>query len=697
MRAHPMKRRLLVMACAVSLVAGACSSGGGGDDAGPKKGSDTTSSGDGGGSTAAATKIPGSGRAMPGGKPMARVSSIVQSAYYWSGDDDGEKPGDAAEMVMVFEPTGDADLIVQDPENQLTINGDWTYEGGKLSLSFDDEQFATDSSFALDLKAEKVTMPFRLLSGGAEGKSTWIRGNADPMAHLDNVFRVATLGRDEADGDAGVARAADFANEVVRLRGKPSNLRAAPGAAPTISNVTPQRGGVEIEYSDGTKVTQLLYAFAAAPTSALTLGQAPLASDPRTHLPTKPSGNTAGDPKNKTALFVGTLESRVVYSWYDGVVNGGKNTGVLAPVKDAFDWSGMESALEDRDYDVTQLMDEKATTVEITKALQEDKGPGVIVMNTHGSAGGSLMTRDLLLEPKDTAAAYADGTIRQKLDAALDEVRADLRANDLGDLVSYRNGAALGIFGVPVGLMTGGQAWYVGLTPVYWDYLREKGGVDLSKSLVYLGACDVDQSDLRDHVRAASLWAYRLEVAPQLAGAMAKYLVQSVAKPTWTAEEAFYNAVRVVNTKQMTYQHDKVLDGVVPADASGKSPLFDPNQTPLSKGFMLNAYGYAGGKAVPYAGNGWLQPGTHDVAQIWWMMWAARWGQDSAQGSKNLGDCWAQFWSKGTRGGLASPFCNAANVGSTPTDPEVRYARFLLTGDAPPAQAPPRWTLNESP
>ena len=700
MRTSGAALRGAVVVCALALVASGCSSGGGDTDRAGTAGSTTTGPGTSSGPTHA-VKIPGSGSPMPGGSRREQVSSLVQSAYYWSGDDDGQKPGDKAEMILVFEPTGDADLIVQDPEDQLTLNGDWSYDGAKLSLTFATDELTIDESFPLDLTAPTTTMPFRLLSGGAAGKSTWVRGNADPLAHLDVVFRVATLGQDQADGDAGVQRAADYANEVIRLDngGKPANLvhglRAAPAAAPSITSVTPARGEVTITWSDGTTAIQRLYGFAAAPTSTLSLSQGPLAGDPRTHLPTKPSGQTSGDPPKKTALFVGTLESRVVYSWYDGIVNGGVNSGALAPAKDAFDWDGMATDLKARGYSVSRLFDDDASVEGLIGALA--KSPGLVVLNTHGSASGSLMTRDLLMEPADTKVAYADGTLKAKLDVQLDLVRKRLKKAGYGDLATYKKGAALGIFGVPAALMTGGQAWYVGLTPVFWDYLRDMRKVDLSKSLVYLGACDVDQSNLRDHVRAGSFLAYRLEVHPKLAAAVGSYLVKSLAKPSWSAEEAFYNMVRVVNTKQATYQHDTIFDGLIPADSSGKSPLFDPTGKPLDQSFMLNGYGLQGNTVVPYAGHGWLNPATHDVAQVWWMMWAARWGQDSVAGSKMLADCWSLFWSTGDKGGLKSPFCNAANVGSVPTQAEVEYARFLLTGAAPPADALSRWTLNESP
>ncbi len=52
---------------------------------------------------------------------------------------------------------------------------------------------------------------------------------------------------------------------------------------------------------------------------------------------------------------------------------------------------------------------------------------------------------------------------------------------------------------------------------------------------------------------------------------MAKYIVDSVARPTRPAEEAFYNMLRVQKTELMTYEEDDNLDYVLDEPGSAQS------------------------------------------------------------------------------------------------------------------------------
>lgn len=701
----------------------ACSSGGDEGGSPPSRGPDGGSSQDrpdgGSGSGArgaggsSTTTAPGSGRLISTRLPARGIETPVQNVYYWKGDDNGDQPGDGSHMYLMFEPNGSADLMVENDSDQLTVGGSWDYADGEMSLSFDDENLVTEVSFEVDLDAAEITMPFRLLSGGEEGESTWIRSTSDPQTYLASIFLVATGGTDQASGPEAVERAVDYANAVIEANGEvPSGLRSTsassaqgdstfgdPGRISGVEVVKNPDGTVNdrqvrVFWTDGPPTTTLLWTWATPGTDNISLSQAPLAGDPRTHLPTKPSGNTSGDPATKRAVFIEPLNSFKSFTF-------NTLTGPALEAAAGFDWSAMSDALEDRGYSVTEVEDKEAGVIGTTRAILDGGDPGVLIINTHGAADGSIMVLDLILDPEQTTAYNAGVADSEKPgDAARAKLQKAVIDAGYRDLLNYTNAngdRALSLMTVHV---TGKDpyATYVALTPAYWDWLREKKGVDLSRSLVYMAACDLDQSDLRDHVRAGSFWAFDKEIPPRTAGAIAQYLVKSIAKPTWTAEEAFYNLVRVVNTKEATYQHDLVLDGMVPANhvsGGSPSPLFDPNQTPLDKGFILNAYSMNGSTAVPYAGHGWLDPTTVSGSQIWWMTWAARWGQDAIAGAGNLDQCWNQFWSRGTNGGLASPFCNAANAGSTPTRPEVEHAKWLLTGNAPPADAPTRWTLNE--
>jgi hypothetical protein len=116
----------------------------------------------------------------------------------------------------------------------------------------------------------------------------------------------------------------------------------------------------------------------------------------------------------------------------------------------------------------------------------------------------------------------------------------------------------------------------------------------------------------------------------------------------------------------------------------------------------MDGWGWNGSTMVDYRDSGWLS-GRLDAGQVWWMLYAARWSPNTSTGAANLNNCYTKYWSHGDPGGLASPYCNAANAG-IPSDPtslkgDVAYAIYLLNG-TPPAgfsagDLPPRWTLDD--
>jgi hypothetical protein len=103
---------------------------------------------------------------------------------------------------------------------------------------------------------------------------------------------------------------------------------------------------------------------------------------------------------------------------------------------------------------------------------------------------------------------------------------------------------------------------------------------------------------------------------------------------------------------------------------------------------------------VEYQGSGWLGFKV-DPGEVWWMLFAGRWDNNSSNGAEKLQECYNEYWSKGSPGGLADQYCNAANAG-IPKDRsrlsnDVAYAIYLLTGKPPTgvsaARLPPRWTM----
>ena len=74
----------------------------------------------------------------------------------------------------------------------------------------------------------------------------------------------------------------------------------------------------------------------------------------------------------------------------------------------------------------------------------------------------------------------------------------------------------------------------------------------------------------------------------------------------------------------------------------------------------------------------------------------ARWSaQDPEGGAKALDEAYRRYWSKGSFSPLVSPFATAGVVGRhVPTEPEVLFARHLVSGDPPMPFR--RFTLNDS-
>jgi len=141
----------------------------------------------------------------------------------------------------------------------------------------------------------------------------------------------------------------------------------------------------------------------------------------------------------------------------------------------------------------------------------------------------------------------------------------------------------------------------------------------------------------------------------------------------------------------MIYKQDKLLEGKGPSTQIFPESDFEK--------YLFNGYAYEGRNPVRYAGNGWLSPQLVDVGQLWWLVFAGRWGQDTKKGAENLKDCYDKYWVSKKLGRLKSPFCNNANAGKPPKKDEVAYAIYLLTGDKDmdfSGTHVPRWTLNES-
>lgn len=396
------------------------------------------------------------------------------------------------------------------------------------------------------------------------------------------------------------------------------------------------------------------------PDSTFSLAPDKLLNDPRVHIDPKPSGDTRFEPKNKTALYISPFET-------------GRLIAEIGKTGD-FAWKGIEKILDKNGYEIKILRSEMVTVERLINYLRDMEEPGIVVMNTHGLCDGRLATGEMLTMSGDSSEA----------EKRLEEVKERLIKNGHKKLIEMKG----------VDKMSIERSWFVAIRPSFWEYVQGLPGrpVSFRKSLFYNGACYSDCTpDLRTIIRARAYFAWKTTVHPIVSGAFCLYLISVLDRPTHSAEEAYYNLVRVVNTRKMIYKQDKLLEGKGPSIQIFPKSFFEK--------YLFNGYAFESKNPVRYAGNGWLSPQLLDVGQIWWLVFAGRWGQDTQKGAENLKDCYDKYWASKKLGRLKSPFCNNANAGKPPKKDEVAYAIYLLTGDKDMSFSGtyvPRWTLNEN-
>jgi hypothetical protein len=376
-----------------------------------------------------------------------------------------------------------------------------------------------------------------------------------------------------------------------------------------------------------------------------------------------------------------------------------KEAVLIAPVADIESpeaLADLGAVLHGRGYAVKQLLNSDATILGIVRLLKTN--PGFVLFSSHGNEGGQLQTGDALSTEGVLSASVAS--------SAYKAFATELSSEGLKSLTTYKVGGTKAYYVdepncsyVPGHwLSTYGCKWKVVITPVFWDWLETTQGVSFAHSLVFISACETDHSAspgtvpsaLASQIKARAYFAFSEDVAAPFATAVERYLAEALYRPTRSPEEVFYNLVRIERTHQMIYKEDRLLDGTL--GATGSDASVD----------ILDGWGWNGSTLVSYRNNGWLD-GKVDPGQVWWMLYTARWVKDTTQAASGLNACYSKYWSHGNAGGLASPYCNAANAG-IPKDPtslkvDVAYAIYLLNGTQPegfsPDQLPPRWTLDD--
>jgi len=565
----------------------------------------------------------------------------------------------------------------------LADDGTFSYTAGQLSLHISTPDFKADATFPLNLTGSQATMPFKVFSSG-KGTSLWDREALDLGPGIQAVYNASVNASNLAltpaqagerafayaeawlSAPASAAQASlqglgqrlgrDLASDLRRPRGK-----CTEDGDNCITGVQDAGDDILIHYSDAPASLVMLYSDV-PPAPGPSLGTSALAGDPRVYLDPEVHPDSQFDPVHHTAVIIDPEPSL-------------EQPGALAH---------MVSTLKKRHYEVTELDGTEASIERVAGALASS--PGVVIFSTHGNKLGQLLVGNkVTVSDESMKVAYA-------------QYGKQLAAEGLGSLAKYQlpDGTPAYYLGDPncsfklFQLSTVCQ-WNLVITPGFWAWLTAKRHVNWSSSLVFISACETDlQPLLRAQVRAKAYFAFSQDVAATFATGVEEYLLDFLAHPTRSPEEAYYNLVRLGKTREMIYKEDHLLNGLLgPYGSDASTAIFD-------------GWGWNGTSMVDYDTGGWLG-GTVDPSQVWWMLFAARWDTNASLGAAKLQQCYSTYWSKGRTGGLADQFCNAATIGLGKSKArlarDVSYAVFLLMGKKPggflPNLLPPRWTMDD--
>jgi hypothetical protein len=642
-------------------------------------------------------------------------------------DGDGTVAPSGTEVGLVFEPGGVVDLYTADDQTASARIGSYAYDGKTLSLKFTDDDFHPQGTAALDLTQSKVTLPFGLISTTANS-STWSENKGNT---LHNLFVVGQTGFLAAGlpPDQAADRAVAYGSALLSKSDNPTfdpNLVSIEKLSANRIYLCFTSGCITINLFDrvvdqGPPTIELIESPIIGSAFADTLNEVTIPS-PGVPAPNPP---TNFDPLEKWALVVVPFKSSRERTYNTNVkvppgAPAPKQTVTLVSWDEAlrqlsstpytpqgYGYQDVEDFLNNNGYAVKELADLDATTVNIIQAiLAHPHAPGIMLFESHSSDDGGLFTADTSqasFHPFDelndeSAFLTAFNNFLAHLPA---EYMADLTAKDAkGQYVMFDN--RFGYDG-PQGL----GIWGLMIRPAFWTWLRGKG-VDFSRSLVFIGGCDTDKSStLQQAIGARAHFAFSADVNA-ISAEIFYMMAHNLVRHTHSAEEAYYNVLRVLRTKQWIYDEDRYLDSFrnlpckpkVPS--AGEAKLPDSCTIGTREAIAQNFHGYAGDSSTttvtPFnlLQGGWLtdpKPGN-----IWWLLFKARWFTQSGP-VKSLTDCWSAWWGPPnmTTGGVGDT-CGQEAPGEVPSEDEVGYATYLFQG----AAALPtslikmaRWTWND--
>jgi hypothetical protein len=633
-------------------------------------------------------------------------SASLSGVWVWVKDSDGQTPVKGAVVTLLFNAQGTLDFSAFKPGQEVEDHGRWsvagqTRDGGLISLELAEMGIKVEGK-PYRLNGDVLTLPFTIVNQ-VPGTSEWHRRASKPV-NTDDFIAVAydvyeraleSGASDEAAADAAVnalsngefaldarrtAPATFFAwNKSSQGQGysgvlyaaEPLPLAAAKKARLAKVKANAPKTGLIVRKERGGRVYYILLKFK-MPKSDEFKTQSPelpiqagnFVKDPRTHLYMQP-GPGRSDPAKPTAALLFPMNSQKNYrkGRYFVFKNLGEDPAVL---NKQFLRAGYNQG------DIKVAVDAQVTPKVIADVLSAN--PGTFYISTHGvqftledGSPGFMMASGTKVVPK----------AGQSLDDALVQAVQSLGLPEyLLDSLS------------PVTLPTDrfDHDVFLGVSNPFFEALRAHGGWDMSRSLVYLDACEstalpepkagpVPADKVPATVRlfqAKALIGWKTTSDPFVGVRYSQHFFRQAVRKTHSAREIWDHIWRVLTTRRSMYQEDKDLDSNY---ASERAAL-------ASEVKIFDAYGSN------------QQPYERLTDVVHWLVWLGRWNQDPEKAAWNLESCFKDVWKNGKKGRLGtSPLCNEGYLGShIPLADEVKEARQLLNG-LPEGIVGERWTL----
>ncbi len=569
---------------------------------------------------------------------------------------------EGAEVLLSVEELGKMYLSASMPENVLTTEGRYQLKGNLISLDFPELGKSVEDG-PWSLRDDILILPLQFIGDG-EGTSKWevVPAGDGPVVRFFQV--VNREGESGTPPEEAVRRAAE---EAKRLSAEREEENAEENVEIEDYEVWDEGEGCTFEFENGHKEIMLVAVGSAEKVEAAPQPVGPLATDPRTHISAKPH-TAPDDPTNKSAVIFAPFHNAPYWAtehrfWAFQQVLRGK-MGSWKELGE--DLEHMERKLRSCHYDVTVLLDHKATPRMLHHHITTNKpAPGVIYISTHAGASRDTiyLTTGVYLGPgrseADIHEFLGSKTVASILHVNVPPGYLDGTAYRIHEAVApmwfqqFRN--------IPVA--------FLGITDKFFAKMVADEGVDFSTSFIYANGCStVKNTALVEACQAKMLLGNECPTHIPSNCTQARYLFERLAKPTFSVREVVGLMRHVVkNHVSVFYPQDAWLAKVREVDNDA-----------------LILYGADAQECeIP----------TFDHIYLCWM---ARWNSNHPEGGcQALQNAYDNYWSKGSFSRLKSPIANAGVRGThMPTAEEVEQAMNLVCGV--PSLPCGRFTLNDA-